>query len=367
MADSLAAPVLPLILLVLLCLAAAPTAAQDEEGQAEPVVHDPVLIKAGDTYYLFHTGRGVSVRSSDDRETWSDAGRVFAETPAWVNNLIPEFDGNIWAPDIFEHDGTFYLYYSVSQFGRNNSAIGVATTKSLDPESPDFGWTDHGMVVRSVPGRDMWNAIDAQIIEADDGTFWMSFGSHWDGIKLVKMNDNLLTVAEPQVWHTVAARHRAWKLDERDAGDAANPELKYDEMYSAQLKDSALTSQNGSIEAPTIFKKGNWYYLFVSWDRCCRGLDSTYKVVVGRSETIEGPYYDEAGQKLIWGGGTLVTRGYPQSDRWVAGGHCDVVEDNGEDLIVLHAYDKQDRGRPKLVIKPLVWDDLGWPTVSMVE
>lgn len=366
--QTLVSPALLLLFAAILLLGAAEDAAgQEEEAEAagEPGAHDPVLIKEGDTYHLFATGRGVTTRSSKDLKAWSRPRRVFEETPKWVLEILPDFDGNIWAPDIFEHDGTFYLYYSVSAFGRNNSAIGVATTSTLDPDSPDYGWTDHGMVVQSVPGRDMWNAIDAQLIRADDGTFWMTFGSHWNGIKLVKMADDLLEVATPQTWHTIAARHRYWKLDERDAGDAANPELNYAEKYPAQVQDAALASQNGSIEAPTLFRKDGWYYLFVSWDRCCRGLESTYKVVAGRSRDIEGPYVDRADQNMLWGGGSLVTLGFSESDRWAAGGHCDVVTFDGTDYLVLHAYGKQDQGRPKLVIKPIQWDEFGWPTVSM--
>ncbi|MDX1675055.1 MAG: family 43 glycosylhydrolase, partial [Longimicrobiales bacterium] len=191
-------------------------------GQADEVpIHDPVLIEADSRFYLFGTAPGITVWTSPDLESWRPLPPVFDETPGWVLELIPEFDHNIWAPDIYEHDGTYYLYYSVSQFGRNGSAIGVATTPTLDPEDPEFGWTDHGMVLKSVPGRDMWNAIDAHVLHDRDGTPWMSFGSHWGGIKLVQLDEELTGVASPPTWRGIAARHRYWKLDERDAGDSA--------------------------------------------------------------------------------------------------------------------------------------------------
>ena len=60
--------------------------------------------------------------------------------------------------------GLYYLYYSVSAFGKNTSCIGVATNKTLHPSSPDYKWTDHGKVIQSVPGRDMWNAIDPNLV-----------------------------------------------------------------------------------------------------------------------------------------------------------------------------------------------------------
>jgi arabinan endo-1,5-alpha-L-arabinosidase len=348
--------------------AASPAGAQRPTGPlpAEQVpIHDPVLIEADGAYYLFGTGRGVAAWTSADLETWRPLGPVFPETPAWVLEILPDFENHIWAPDIFEHDGTYYLYYSVSAFGRNNSAIGVATTPTLDPDGPGFGWTDHGPVVQSVPGRDMWNAIDAHLVRADDGTPWMSFGSHWGGIKLVELAPDLLSVAEPPAWHTVAARHRYWKLDERDAGDSANPELDYESLYPEDIVEMNRASESGAIEAPVIFRRGAYYYLFVSWDRCCRGVNSTYKVVVGRSEAVEGPYLDRAGEELTHGGGSIVTLGFPESERWAAGGHNDVVSLDGTDYLVFHAYDRTDDGRSKLLLREIYWDDYGWPTVDV--
>ncbi len=117
-------------------------------------VHDPVMMKEGDTYYLFATGRGISVWSSPDINNWKKEESVFASAP-WVQEVIPDFKNHIWAPDISFHQGKYFLYYSVSSFGKNTSAIGVTTNLKLDPQSPDYKWEDHGIVVRSVPGRDL--------------------------------------------------------------------------------------------------------------------------------------------------------------------------------------------------------------------
>lgn len=127
---------------------------------ADTRVHDPVMIKQGDSYYLFATGRGIAVWSSQDMRSWEREPPVFEATPEWTDRVVPGFRNHIWAPDIYHHDGTYYLYYSVSAFGRNTSAIGVATNTTLDADDPAFEWVDHGIVVQSVPGRDMWNAID---------------------------------------------------------------------------------------------------------------------------------------------------------------------------------------------------------------
>jgi len=299
-------------------------------------VHDPVVIQQEDTYHLFCTGRGIAHFTSIDLENWTEADPVFAEKPAWTDEVVPEFRNHIWAPDILYHNGMYYIYYSVSAFAKNTSAIGVATTKTLNPEEEGYGWKDHGIVIRSHPNRDLWNAIDPNIVFDDDGTPWMSFGSFWNGLKLVKMDSSLLKIAEPQEWHTIARRERSFELSDKNPGDAA-------------------------LEAPFIFKKDGWYYQFLSWDLCCRGPKSTYKVVVGRSKNVEGPYFDRQQKNLFHGGGSLVIEG---DENWFGIGHCSVYTFEGEDYIFMHAYDAKEEGRPKLMIKKLSWSDDGWPYIN---
>ncbi|MFW5947146.1 MAG: family 43 glycosylhydrolase [Gemmatimonadota bacterium] len=303
-------------------------------------VHDPVMAEADGTFYLYHTGRGISVRASPDMESWERLPPVFEDAPAWATDINPRFRNHIWAPDISYHDGTYYLYYSVSSFGSNSSAIGVATNTTLDPDDPDYAWVDHGPVVRSVPGRDLWNAIDPNLVVDDDGRPWLTFGSFWNGIKLVRLAEDRLRVARPEEWRTIAARHRYWKLSETDAGDTLN----------------------SAIEAPFIFRKDGWYYLFVSWDRCCAGPQSTYKIAVGRSRSVTGPYLDRAGQDMRFGGGTLVARG---DSAWAGVGHNAAYTIDGTDYLVFHGYDLSDRGRSKLWITEIDWDADGWPHVSL--
>ncbi|MEO8594009.1 MAG: arabinan endo-1,5-alpha-L-arabinosidase [Candidatus Solibacter sp.] len=302
-------------------------------------VHDPVMIQQDGAYYVFGTGRGIAVFSSKDMKNWQSAKPVFAETPAWVARQFPKAR-DFWAPDIAEHNGTYYLYYAVSGFGSNNSAIGVATNRTLNPDSPDFRWVDHGMVLESVTGRDMFNAIDPNLAFDQQGVPWLSFGSFWSGIKIVKLNANLTEVALPEEWHTIAARDRLWKLEENDAGDELS----------------------GAIEAPFIFSRNGMYYLFVSWDRCCRGVNSTYKVVVGRSEKITGPYLSKEGAPMQMGGGSLVVGG---NKNWPGVGHNSAYTFNGKDFLVFHGYDVSDNGRSKLWIQEMKWDANGWPNVEL--
>jgi len=334
-----------------------------DAGPLDVSVHDPVMIQQDNTYYLFHTGSGISVKSSTDMIHWEEEEQVFESTPGWVLEMLPDFRNHMWAPDIAYRDGRYYLYYSVSAFGRNRSAIGVATNTTLHPDDPDFRWVDHGPVVESVPGRDMYNAIDPNLAFDEAATPWLSFGSFWMGLKLVKLKDNLIEVVTDttEEWHTIAARHRYWKLDERDAGDAANPELNYEELYPESILEMNRNMANGAVEAPFIFKKHGYYYLFVSMDRCCRGVESTYKIKVGRSKNITGPYIDRANKKMVHGGGTLVAKG---SDKWAAVGHQAAYTFDGTDYLVFHGYDISDNGRPKLWISEISWDD-GWPGIEI--
>jgi len=307
-----------------------------QAGQVE--VHDPVMAMEGDTYYVFSTGPGITIYASPDREHWRWIGRVFDGEPVWARDTIPGFTGHLWAPDVFEKDGRYYLYYSVSAFGKNTSAIGVAVNETLDPESPDYRWVDQGMVLQSVPNRDQWNAIDPAVTEDENGVDWLSFGSFWNGIKLVRLDPSLVRLAEPQEWYSLARRERDPSTPDTSAGA-------------------------GAIEAPFIFRKNGYYYLFVSFDKCCRGMDSTYKIMVGRSKDVTGPYVDKDGKSMLEGGGSLVLQG---DKDWVALGHNGAYTFGGQDWLVFHAYETADNAKQKLRILPISWRD-GWPVVDPAD
>jgi arabinan endo-1,5-alpha-L-arabinosidase len=324
-------------------LAQNPPAAQTQQRRqappfdpASPAAHDPVMAKEGDTYYVFTTGRGISRLASKDLKTWEALPPVFAEPPAWVTDLLPGARGSFWAPDVIYHQGLWHLFYAASAFGKNTSVIGHATSPTLDPGSSKHGWTDRGMVVQSVPNRDFWNAIDPNVVVDENHTPWMNFGSFWGGMKMVKLTDDMMAVAKPEVWYTLSRRPRTFELDDTDPGD-------------------------GSVEAPFIYKHGGRYYLFVSFDYCCRGKESDYKVVVGRAERVEGPYVDKEGKRMNEGGGSLVVEG--DGVKWAAAGHNSAYTIEGRDYFVTHAYD-QETGASKLLVRPIRWVD-GWPVVEL--
>lgn len=304
------------------------------QAQTNIPVHDPVMIKQDSLYYLFCTGRGISVWSSKDRINWQREKPVFDTLP-WGVKAVAGVRNHIWAPDISFHNGLYYLFYSVSAFGKNTSCIGLATNVTLHPGAPRFKWVDHGKVIESVPGRDMWNAIDPNVIWDEQDHPWLSFGSFWNGLKLVKLSKDLKAIDTPQQWHTIASR-----------------QLNYYQPDS--------TAGNGAIEAPFLIKRGNFYYLFASIDYCCKGPQSTYKMIVGRSEKLTGPYLDKAGAPLLKSGGSILLQG---NKDWYGVGHNAVCQFDGVDYLVFHGYEAADRGRSKLRMEKLQWIN-GWPQVE---
>jgi len=299
---------------------------------AFPDAHDPVMAKEGDTFYIFSTG--LQELTTKDFRTYEKVEPPFREPASWVRPLIPQFKRHFWAPDVIFHGGKWHLFYCCSIFGKNVSVIGRMTRSTLDVSS-DEPWKDEGLVIRSVPMRDNWNAIDPNIaIDVDSGRPWMVFGSFWDGIQIVKMSKDLSELkGSPK---TIARRLDGHVEMQVEAGDNA-------------------------IEAPFIFRHGDYYYLFVSWDYCCRGDNSTYKVVVGRSKNIDGPYLDRDGKDMLYGGGTLVVF---NNHEFNAAGHCAAYNIDGKDYFLCHAYEREN-GASKLIVRPISWSPDGWPTISL--
>ena len=260
---------------------------EPEALTGQTFVHDPsTILKDGERYYVFGTGWGLATKSSADRLDWTNGPTVFRLPPAWATNAVPGFRGHIWAPDVIRLNGQFYLYYSVSTFGRQVSAIGLATSPTLDFASPDYRWTDRGPVIQSTNGSP-FNAIDPGVLRDTGGRLWMAFGSFWQGICLVQLDPT---------------------TGLRLATDAAIQRL----------------ACNSSIEAACLFQRAEHYYLFVNWGRCCRGTNSTYEVRIGRSNEVTGPYLDREGVDLVNEGGTpfLETTG-----RFIGPGHIGIFNE----------------------------------------
>lgn len=344
------------LLVVALGAGIIPKTAQAQQSEALQLsgdvafTHDPSIAKDGATYYVFATGKApdggqFAIRCSTDLHQWKLCGHVFDGIPQWVQQRSPGTK-ELWAPDISHEHGEYRLYYAYSLFGVNTSGIGLATNKTLDRTSPQYKWVDKGLVLESKASDD-FNAIDPNYIQDAKGQAWLAFGSFWNGIKMRKLDAStgLLSTADTTLY-PLATR----------AKPATVPPQRFDPEHPTLPPDWQ------AVEAPFIVPHGGHYYLFVSWDLCCRGTRSTYRTMVGRAEKVTGPYLDRNGVAMTAGGGTPLLRA---NNRWLGPGGESVLQDNGRDLLVFHAYDAK-TGRPSLQISTIAWKD-DWPDVALAD
>lgn len=297
-------------------------------------VHDPTMIREGKQYYVFSTGDpngkigngNIQIRTSLNLTHWKYDGTVFKNMPHWIRKAYPKII-NLWAPDILYYNGTYHLYYVASSFGSNHSVIALATNKTLNPDSPNYHWIDDGPVLESVKADD-WNAIDPNLTVDQTGQPWLSFGSFWSGIKIVRLN--------------------------RATGMTSSQQPR---IYSLVKR----AKQPDAVEASNIIFHNGYYYLFTSFGLCCRGVNSTYRIMVGRSKSIRGPYVDQSGVPMLHGGGTLVLG---NQGNMIGPGGQSVYKDGRTYFLVYHYYDAGDFGAAKLQIRRLYWNASGWIQVG---
>ncbi|RMY75343.1 hypothetical protein D0863_02631 [Hortaea werneckii] len=306
-------------------------------GDCQGQVHDPSVVYDGQaTYYRFTTDNEITIATAPSiAGPWTNQG---AALPGGSSIDKPgRYD--LWAPDVFLQDGTYYMYYSVSTIGSQNSDIGVATSPSMAVGT----WTDHGSI--GIPRDDSrWNRIDPNLFQHDaNSPLYLSFGSFWENIWQVPMNDPPLSVAGSAI-----------HLEQNPSNPAA--EGSYQFWYPVEGTD--------------------YYYLFFSKGICCNtpsspgGLPSendAYKIMVCRSTSPTGGFVDQNGVDCLQGGGTLVYGSDSSNDVYAPGGQG-VFYDPGQGSVVMYYH----------YVKPSVgynsdqfqfgWNKLdfssGWPVVA---
>ena len=288
--------------------------------------HDPSMIRVASSFYLFATGGLLGVRSSTNLAQWANAGTIFSTLPTWIASALGQTISDLWAPDVSYVNGTYRVYYAGSTFGSNHSVIGLASNTTLDRKDAAYAWVDQGLVIESnaAGSKDDWNAIDPNATIDAAGNWWLVFGSFWSGIKLRRLDT------------------ATGKLSSADST-----------LYS-------LAAHSGGIEAPSIIWHNGYYYLFVSYDACCKGVDSTYRTMVGRASAITGPYTDQQGKGMLQGNALQLLA---KDGRYIGPGGGSAFRDGNQYFYAYHYYDGQMNGASQLMLRPIEWQN-DWPKLA---
>ena len=268
---------------------------------------------------MFYTADGIGVKYSSDGKKWTQGTQVFSSKPSWWKTYVPnKKDFNIWAPDISYYNGYYNLYYTVSTFGSNVSAIGLIRCTSIIKGD----WVDMGLVMRSTTSS-KHNCIDPSFVYANAP--YLVFGSFYSGIHIVKLNKSTMKPSGSIV-----------KIATRNTSDNA-------------------------IEGACIWNRGNgYYYLFASFDKCCKGSSSTYSIRYGRSQSITGPYVDKDGVSMLKGGGSILA--HSSGNVIGPGGQCVFKNKSGSYSMAYHYYNKAQNGVATLAISDIKTVN-GWPAL----
>ena len=287
---------------------------------------DPTVLQAPDgNFYLYCTegsggNGGMGIYRSSNLMEWEYVSRVIQ------NNYLSWTDlskSDLWAPEARYINGKYYVYFSVSSWGGlEGSSIGVATG-----DSPAGPFTDSGKPLITYDDLGVLNSIDPFYWE-ENGKKYMFWGS-FHGIYVTELTDDGLSVRKDT---------------------DGNPTL--------------LQKVAGSqFEATCIYKKDGYYYLMASVGSCCDGEDSSYRVVVGRSTDLFGPYVDKSGGKMLDNKYELVVN---KNDKWVGPGHNSqiLLDDAGNEWMIYHGRPMPGAEIRAVLLDRLQWTEDGWPYIE---
>jgi xylan 1,4-beta-xylosidase len=303
-------------LALLLALAAAAPLDGQSPGYSNPVMPgdhpDPSIIRVGSEYWATATTSQWApifpLLHSSDLVNWRVEGAVFEEPPAWSS-------GSYWAPEIAEHQGRFFVYYSAR---KKNGPLCVAVATAARPGGP---WTDHGPLVCQEAG-----SIDAAPVTAEDGRRYLVW----------KEDGNSRKLPTP-----------LWAQPLSDDGTAL-------EGKATEILRNAAPWEGHLVEGPFILRHDGWFYLFYSAGGCC-GRTCDYRLGVARSRTILGEWERNPANPILSG-----------NQYWKCPGHGSVVTlRDGRTFLLYHAYQPDDfeyAGRQAL-LDEVAWHE-GWPSIN---
>jgi arabinan endo-1,5-alpha-L-arabinosidase len=327
------------------------------EGISEfgPWIHDPSALQFENGCFMvfssgyrkdYNSGReiaGLGVNSwYRDGKTgrWHAADLLFtgSDKPEWWDRLVPN-DGGFWAPDV---PFKWVMYYSFEAENDSASAIGRAVAAGT---APNLKWKDDGVVLWMPACREKNVhcpvAIDPAVFSDDKGNLYMAFGSGTSGIWIVELDRH--------TGHLSATAAEGWSEDNDAYNRVAYRNIKTD-----------------YIEAAYVYRhpSNGYYYLFVNWGGCCRGMKSSYNIRVGRSRSPVGPYLDMTGKDMVNEGGSLVIE---SKGRYIGPGHAAIYRHwDGRLAFTFHYYDGNNEGKARLAVRNLTWVD-NWPVVAETD
>ncbi len=295
--------------------------------------HDPSVVEFDGTYVCFTTsGNGFcEMRTSKDLLNWKAQGPILT-TPEWLLQAVARHRST-WAPSAIRVGKSLRVYYCASErFGANSSVIGVAENPSFNPDKPLEGWKDVGKIIESKDGVDNFNAIDPDTFIDQKGRHWMVFGSYWSGLYMLELNPTT-----------------GLKLD------SAKP-----------IHVASNTGERGNpLEAPYLCYHDGYYYLFVVYGLAAQGVRSTYRMMVGRSKSMEEPFVGFDGKPMTEGGHTDLLKSSPPM--FAPGGGNIFKDKDGSYKLAYHFYDGRKHwrgdvwGRPVMQVRDVLWGSDGWP------
>ena len=284
---------------------------------------DPTVIRTEDGFYLYATQTDkywVPIYFSKDLVNWE-----FKRT-AFRNATKPQIPGGgaFWAPEIRHINGKYVLYFSWAKWGDGDASYTAVATS--DSPLGDFV-NSKELLTKEDFGS---NCID-QFYYEEDNKKYMFVGS-FNGIYVTELTDDGLSV-------------------------------KRNENGTPTLKKQVCGK---AFEGTNIYKKNGYYYLFASINNCCDGERSRYKVVVGRSQDLLGPYLDKSGKDMINNAWELVLEGDGQ--KFFGPGHNSIIvqEDAGTDWMIYHSYVKENGevGGRLGMLDRVLWTEDGWPYIK---
>ncbi len=256
---------------------------------------DPSILRVGEDYYLacssFVYYPSLTLYHSKDMVNWE-----------WFSNPIQGFDEDVWAPDLIQHEGRFYLYFYT---GSGNNWVSYADCI----EGP---WC--APINLHIPCIDPGHCVD------EDGNRYL----YLSGGNFVQLD-----ATGTKAVSKVEQRIQEWPVpDEWDI-------------------------EGVFMEGPKIKKVGDYYYLTTA-EGGTAGPATGHMIVQARSKSVKGPWEFSPYNPIL--------RAQSRNEKWICKGHGTLIDDvKGNWYIIYHAYENgyMTFGRQTL-LEPLELTADGW-------